>query len=158
MLTTLHRATQVMTDELVSYWGLEESYTHNVINHAEEYVRGTVHTNGMENYWSLVKRALTGTYISRTVPSLPLLGRASFPLQQPQGQDQRRPFHHRLLADRGKAAPVQGTRRTGVGVMLRLRGVLCEDVLVSRVTRRRLGLGLRNAPLNFRPRNRNEAL
>ena len=56
--------TEVMTDELVSYWGLEENYTHNVINHAEEYVRGTVHTNGMENYWSLVKRALTGTYIS----------------------------------------------------------------------------------------------
>lgn len=56
--------TEVMTDELVSYWGLEENYSHNVINHAEEYVRGTVHTNGMENYWSLVKRALTGTYIS----------------------------------------------------------------------------------------------
>lgn len=56
--------TEVMTDELVSYWGIAENYTHNVINHAEEYVRGTIHTNGMENYWSLVKRALTGTYIS----------------------------------------------------------------------------------------------
>lgn len=56
--------TELMTDELVSYWGLEENYTHNVINHAEKYVRGTVHTNGMKNYWSLVKRALTGTYIS----------------------------------------------------------------------------------------------
>ncbi len=37
--------TQVMTDELVSYWSLEESYTHNVINHAEEHVRDTVHTS-----------------------------------------------------------------------------------------------------------------
>ena len=56
--------THVMTDELIAYWGLEGNYTHSVINHAEEYVRGTVHTNTMENFWSLVKRALGGTYIS----------------------------------------------------------------------------------------------
>lgn len=55
---------EVVTDELVSYWGLAENYTHNIINHAEEYVRGTAHTNGMENFWSLLKRGLNGTYIS----------------------------------------------------------------------------------------------
>jgi hypothetical protein len=53
-----------MTDELLSYEGLAEDYTHNVINHAEKYVDGIVHTNGMENYWSLAKRALHGTYVS----------------------------------------------------------------------------------------------
>jgi transposase-like protein len=54
----------VMTDELVSYWGLEENYTHSVINHAEKYVDGLVSTNGMENFWSLLKRGLNGTYVA----------------------------------------------------------------------------------------------
>ena len=53
-----------MTDELHSYWGLEPDYVHNVVNHAFEYAKGQIHTNGMENFWSLVKRQLTGTYIS----------------------------------------------------------------------------------------------
>jgi hypothetical protein len=43
--------------------GMNE-YAHQVINHAEEYVRGNVHTNGMENFWSLLKRGLKGTYVS----------------------------------------------------------------------------------------------
>lgn len=54
----------VFTDELLSYWGLDEKFIHQIINHAEEYVRGNVHTNGMENFWSLLKRGLNGTYIS----------------------------------------------------------------------------------------------
>jgi transposase-like protein len=54
----------VMTDELISYWGLEQSYTHSVINHAEKYVDGIVSTNGMENFWSLLKRGLNGTYVA----------------------------------------------------------------------------------------------
>lgn len=37
---------------------------HNVINHAEEYARGHIHTNGIENFWSLLKRGRGGTYIS----------------------------------------------------------------------------------------------
>jgi transposase-like protein len=56
--------THVMTDELLSYDGLSKDYTHNVINHAERYAHGLISTNGMENYWSLVKRSLHGTYIS----------------------------------------------------------------------------------------------
>ena len=51
-------------NELASYTGLDEEYVRNVINHAEEYVRGNVHTNGMENFWSLLKRAIRGTYVS----------------------------------------------------------------------------------------------
>jgi hypothetical protein len=43
---------------------LSENYVHNVINHAEEYVRGNIHTNGIENFWSLLKRTLGGTYVS----------------------------------------------------------------------------------------------
>jgi hypothetical protein len=54
----------IYTDELPSYNGLAPDYEHNVINHAETYVRGNVHTNGMENFWSLLKRGLKGTYIN----------------------------------------------------------------------------------------------
>jgi transposase-like protein len=54
----------IFTDELRSYDGLEDSFRHQVINHAVEYANGNVHTNGMENFWSLVKRQLHGTYIS----------------------------------------------------------------------------------------------
>ncbi len=55
---------KVFTDALASYDGLDRDYIHGVINHAEEYVRGQVHTNGVENFWSLLKRAIRGTYIS----------------------------------------------------------------------------------------------
>ena len=54
----------VITDALASYTGLDGDYIHEVIDHAEEYVRGKVHTNGIENFWSLLKRAIKGTYVS----------------------------------------------------------------------------------------------
>ena len=54
----------IFSDELKSYEGLEKDYQHAVIDHAVEYVRGNVHTNTMENFWSLLKRGLHGTYVS----------------------------------------------------------------------------------------------
>jgi transposase-like protein len=54
----------IFTDDLRSYDGLSEDYKHAVVNHAVEYVHENVHTNGMENFWSLLKRGLHGTYIS----------------------------------------------------------------------------------------------
>ena len=54
----------VVTDELSSYNGLDQHYQHKIINHAETYVQGQVHTNGLENFWSLLKRGLGGTYVS----------------------------------------------------------------------------------------------
>lgn len=54
----------VYSDALRSYRTLGEDYTHKVINHAEKYVDGIVHTNGIENFWSLLKRTLGGTYVS----------------------------------------------------------------------------------------------
>jgi transposase-like protein len=55
---------QVFTDTLRSYNGLSADYVHEAIDHAKEYVRGNVHTNGLENFWSLLKRAIRGTYVS----------------------------------------------------------------------------------------------
>jgi transposase-like protein len=54
----------VYTDALASYTGLDIDYIHKTIDHAERYVDGRVHTNGLENFWSLLKRGLKGTYIS----------------------------------------------------------------------------------------------
>ena len=62
--STSQPGSTVYTDELLSYDGLRSDYAHKVINHAEEYVRGNVHTNGMENFWSLLKRGIGGTYVS----------------------------------------------------------------------------------------------
>jgi transposase-like protein len=47
-------------DQLKNYGG----YIHDVVNHAERYVSGRVHTNGLENFWSLLKRNLSGTYVA----------------------------------------------------------------------------------------------
>ncbi|HEX9928841.1 MAG TPA: IS1595 family transposase [Pyrinomonadaceae bacterium] len=54
----------LFTDEWRSYQGLDEAYVHEVINHSIEYVRDNVHTNGIENFWSLLKRTISGTYVS----------------------------------------------------------------------------------------------
>jgi transposase-like protein len=56
--------TNVYTDEALAYYGLDYDYVHQVVNHAKEYVSGRVHTNGLENFWSLLKRGLDGTYVS----------------------------------------------------------------------------------------------
>ncbi len=52
------------TDEMGGYKGLDKEYVHQIIDHAMQYVNGRVHTNGMENFWSLLKRGIGGTYVS----------------------------------------------------------------------------------------------
>jgi transposase-like protein len=52
------------SDDLKSYEGLAGEYAHKVIDHAVAYVDGAVHTNGLENFWSLLKRGISGTYVS----------------------------------------------------------------------------------------------
>jgi transposase-like protein len=54
--------TTLVSDEHGGYKGTD--FEHQVINHAIEYVNGQVHTNGIENFWSLLKRGLNGTYVS----------------------------------------------------------------------------------------------
>jgi transposase-like protein len=54
----------LFTDEMGGYKGLSEEYAHEIIDHANKYVDGRVHTNGLENFWSLLKRGLRGTYVA----------------------------------------------------------------------------------------------
>jgi transposase-like protein len=60
----VEEGSEIFTDSLKSYDGLEAEYVHGVIDHAEKYVEGKIHTNGMENFWSLLKRSIKGTYVS----------------------------------------------------------------------------------------------
>jgi len=60
----VERGTQLFADEFAHSWRMPDEYLHNIVNHLETYVDGNVHTNGMENFWSLLKRTLSGTYVS----------------------------------------------------------------------------------------------
>jgi len=64
ILNTVEHGTSVYTDQAVAYDKLSEKYTHEVVNHLEGYVNGRVHTNSLENFWSLLKRSLHGTYVA----------------------------------------------------------------------------------------------
>ena len=65
VLQHVQHGTSVYTDSFSSYDKLKlENYIHDFVNHAEKYVDGRVHTNGIENFWSLLKRGLTGTYVA----------------------------------------------------------------------------------------------
>lgn len=56
--------TEVFTDALASYSQLNPEFKHQFVDHAERYVDGQVHTNGLENFWTLLKRSIKGTYVS----------------------------------------------------------------------------------------------
>jgi hypothetical protein len=55
---------EMFTDAWVGYKHIDRNYVHNVIDHAEKYAEGRVHVNGIENFWSLLKRGIKGTYVS----------------------------------------------------------------------------------------------
>lgn len=56
--------TNILTDAHKSYLGLDPEFAHEFIDHAECYAKGHVHTNGLENFWSLLKRCVHGTYVA----------------------------------------------------------------------------------------------
>lgn len=64
MRENVETGSALYSDALKSYDGLANEYEHQVIDHAVEYVRENVHTNSAENFWSLLKRGINGTYVS----------------------------------------------------------------------------------------------
>jgi len=64
ILRNVKHGSTVYTDEAVGYNLLHYRFIHDVVNHTEQYVRGNVHTQGIENFWSLLKRTLRGTYVA----------------------------------------------------------------------------------------------
>jgi transposase-like protein len=64
ILSNVKYGSKVYTDSAVGYDLLRRRYVHETVNHAETYVNGQVHTNSLENFWSLMKRNLSGTYVA----------------------------------------------------------------------------------------------
>lgn len=64
ILNNVKYGSTVYTDDAVGYDKLHYRFVHDVVNHTNEYVRGQVHTQGIENFWSLLKRTLRGTYVA----------------------------------------------------------------------------------------------
>jgi len=64
ILNGIHFGSRIYSDEAVAYDSLKAKYVHETVNHADTYVRGQVHTNCLENFWSLTKRNLAGTYVA----------------------------------------------------------------------------------------------
>ncbi len=65
IIEEIEKGSTVYTDGYSSYDDLaRQDYIHETVNHVEEYVRGEVHTQGIENFWSLFKRGLKGTYVA----------------------------------------------------------------------------------------------
>jgi transposase-like protein len=65
ILANVEKRSTIYSDGLRDYLSLEAlDFVHETVNHVTEYVRGEVHTNGIENFWSLLKRGLKGTYVS----------------------------------------------------------------------------------------------
>jgi transposase-like protein len=65
ILEQIQKGSTVYTDRAVGYDNLAaQEYVHETVNHVEEYVRGQIHTQGIENFWALMKRGLKGTYIA----------------------------------------------------------------------------------------------
>lgn len=111
VLANVRPGSNLYTDEARGYVGLDQHFSHETINHAEEYVHGMVHTNGMENFWSLFKRCIKGTYVSI----------APFHLQRYVDEEAFR-FNSRKTSDAARFASVMGTT---VGRRLTWRQ-LCE--------------------------------
>lgn len=93
----VERGATVYTDAHASYTALSDTYQHASIDHAREYVREACHINGMENFWSLLKRGLKGTYIHV----------ASFHLFRYCAEQCFR-FNHRKLTDGGRFHKLMG--------------------------------------------------
>jgi transposase-like protein len=64
ILKEIKHGSKLYTDDATSYMNVAHTYVHEVVSHVNEYVRGEVHTNGIENFWSLLKRTLKGTYVA----------------------------------------------------------------------------------------------
>jgi transposase-like protein len=97
----------LITDEARAYMQVGKEYAHKVIHHAERYVKGNVHTNSIENYWSLLKRGIKGTYVSvEPFHLFRYLDEQSFRFNTRKGNDQER-FLSAIASIQGKRVTYQ---------------------------------------------------
>ncbi len=118
VLREVKHGSKVYTDEHVGYDNLHSRFVHDVVNHATEYVNGQVHTNGIENFWSLLKRTLNGTYVAVEPFHLDrYVDEQVFRFNNRRTKDNPlercRPLHVGCVADCRKAADLRGADRQG---------------------------------------------
>lgn len=119
--THLESGSELFTDALKSYSGLRSDYVHQVIDHAEKYVDGQIHTNGMENFWSLLKRCVKGTYVSvEPFHLFRYLDEQAFRFNSRKTTDAMR-FVLALAINRRKASHLRGSDRKRPGTIPRRR-------------------------------------
>ena len=121
----VEKGSQIHSDEAARYWKMDDEYRHNVVNHLEAYVQGNVHTNGLENFWSLLKRGLNGTYIS--VEPFHLFRYVD---------EQAFRYNNRLTEDGGKVPDSERFSR------------LCSQIVGRRLTYKKL-IGAKEEPSDF---------
>ena len=103
----------VYSDSLASYIGLDADYIHAMVDHAVAYVVGRVHTNGLENFWSLLKRSLDGTYVAVAPEHLQrYCDEQVFRFNKRKGNDSTR-FLEAMLATPGKRLTWKALTETG---------------------------------------------
>lgn len=79
----------VITDQWTAYKTVKETHRHAVINHIREYVKGKIHTNTIENFWSLLKRGVMGNYHKVSIKHLPrYLAEFEYRFNRRDGQEQ----------------------------------------------------------------------
>jgi len=64
VIAHVEQGATIYSDDFAYHWRMDDTYVHDVVNHLEAYVKGNVHTNGLENFWSLLKRSINGSYVS----------------------------------------------------------------------------------------------
>lgn len=90
---TVEEGSTLYTDSWQAYELLRNEYVHEAVNHSIEYVRGNIHTNGIENFWSLLKRTIKGTYVSVAPEHLQkYVEEQTFRYNERKGNDQARFF------------------------------------------------------------------
>jgi transposase-like protein len=112
--TNVEPGSNIYTDALPSYNDLNPTFIHDFIDHAEAYAKGVVHTNGLENFWSLFKRCIKGTHVSIEPAHLEAyVDSEGVPVQSPRSQRRGSvPACHKRIPR--QAANLQGAdRRTG---------------------------------------------
>src|SRR5713101_6932815 len=121
----VEQGSTVCTDALMSYDDLERDYDRRVIDHAISYAQGHVHTNGLENFWSLLKRALHGTYVNvEPFHLFRYLGEQAFRFNERKDDDKgrflkaiasfagKRLMYSKLIGQGGDGLPPSGTWKT----------------------------------------------
>lgn len=110
------KADLVITDQFGAYKSVSETHRHAVVNHIREYVRGKIHTNSIENFWSLLKRGIMGSYHKVSVKHLPrYLAEFEYRFNRREGREQMFGDTLKNLLNRGNlsykkltASPVSG--------------------------------------------------